>query len=185
MSRTSQTKRKLFEATLALVGEHGLAGVTVDDVAARAGVAKGTVYYNFGSKDNLVDALFRYGLGVLADRLRALPESPESVEPLVETMLGFVDEYPSFAQLLVGELWRSQGRWHETLSLLREELGLLVRARLTAAGLPEDVDVRTASAALFGTVLAVALEWKVFQPDRPRRQVLASIMPLVQCPRTD
>ena len=65
------TKQKLFEATLRLSKSRGLVGLTVDDIAAEAGVAKGTVYYNFGSKDGLVDGLLRYGVDMLAVRLRS------------------------------------------------------------------------------------------------------------------
>lgn len=70
------TKQKLFEATLRLAKSRGLVGLTVDDIAAEAGVAKGTVYYNFGSKDGLVDGLLRYGVDTLAGRLRDAVSMP-------------------------------------------------------------------------------------------------------------
>jgi AcrR family transcriptional regulator len=186
-ARTSATKQKLFDAALRLVGERGAAGVTVDEIAAEAGVAKGTVYYNFGSKDGLVDALLRHGVELLATRLRAaedVEDTGAALETLVDGALGFFAEYPAFAQLLVSEMWRTPGQWHGTLSLLRDDIVAIVRQvvqrRADVGALPPDVQVGTASAALFGTLLVVALDWQVFQPQRSRLEVRQSVIMLVR-----
>jgi TetR/AcrR family transcriptional regulator len=186
-ARTSATKQKLFGAALRLVGERGAAGVTVDEIAAEAGVAKGTVYYNFGSKDGLVDALLRHGVELLAGRLRGAEEVEDTfqaLEALVDGALDFFAEYPAFAQLLVSEMWRTPGQWHGTLSLLRDDIVAIVKQvvqrRADAGALPPEVQVGTASAALFGTLLVVTLDWQVFQPKRTRQEVRDSVMALIQ-----
>lgn len=185
--RTAVTKQKLFDAALRLVGERGAAGVTVEEIAAEAGVAKGTVYYNFASKDALVDALLRHGVDLLAARLRVAEEESDTaaaMASLVDGMLGFFAEYPAFGQLLVSELWRTPGQWHDTLSLLRDDIVSIVRGqmqRLADTGrLPEGVQVGTASAALFGTLLVIALDWQVFQPERSLVDVRESVLSLVR-----
>ncbi|GAA4419850.1 TetR/AcrR family transcriptional regulator [Actinokineospora soli] len=184
MSRDA-TRRKLFEATLRLVGARGVVGLTVDEIAAEAGVAKGTVYYNFGSKDGLIDALLRYGVDLLADRLTDDGgDARTTLSRLVDELLRFFAEYPTFAQLLVSELWRTPSQWQATLTLLRERITTLLRAqfrRLADAGqLPAGVRVPTASSALFGTVLVVALDWQVFAPDQSREDVRDSVLALVE-----
>ncbi|WP_216206907.1 TetR/AcrR family transcriptional regulator [Amycolatopsis aidingensis] len=185
--RSDLTKRKLFEATLRLADSKGLIGLTVDEIAAEAGVAKGTVYYNFGSKDGLVDALLRYGVDQLAGRLRtgARAEDPVvALESLVDSSLEFIREHRGFSQILVSEMWRTPGQWQETLTLLREEIISIVREllhRIDEAGrLPEGVRIPTAAAGLFGTLLVVALDWQVFQPERSRSEVRDSIMLLAR-----
>ncbi|SDC19477.1 TetR/AcrR family transcriptional regulator [Actinokineospora iranica] len=185
--KSGGAKQKLFDATLRLAGTRGMAGLTVDEIAAAAGVAKGTVYYNFGSKDGLIDALLRHGVDLLADRLRAAEDAGDAADTLaalVDGMLGFFAEYPAFAQLLVSELWRTPGQWQQTLALLREQVTMIIRAqvrRLADAGLlPEGVPVPTASAALFGTVLVVALDWQVFHPEQTRAEVRDSVLMLVR-----
>ncbi|GLY67638.1 TetR/AcrR family transcriptional regulator [Amycolatopsis taiwanensis] len=181
------SKQKLFEATLRLAGSRGLVGITVDEIAAEAGVAKGTVYYNFGSKDGLIDALLRYGVGQLADRLRAVAGEPDPVaalESMVDAGLAFIAEYRGFSQLLVSEMWRTAGQWRETLTLLREEIISIVREQLRlvadAGRLRDDIEIPAAAAGLFGTLLVIALDWQVFNPDRPRAEVLDSIMHLAR-----
>jgi AcrR family transcriptional regulator len=61
-----------------LIGERGAAGVTVDEIAAAAGVSKGTVYYNFGSKSDLIAQLLRHGVDILRARLLGAPEGMKS-----------------------------------------------------------------------------------------------------------
>ena len=179
MSRES-TQQRLFTATLRLIGTRGVVGLTVDEIAAEAGVAKGTVYYNFGSKDGLIDALLRHGVDLLASRV----EGARGVEQLVDSLLGFYAAYPTFAQLLVSELWRTPSQWRATLTLVRERVTGLIRGRfqeLADAGrLPEGVGVETAASALFGTVLVVALDWQVFSPSRSLEEVRESVLGVVR-----
>jgi AcrR family transcriptional regulator len=186
-SRGEATKQKLFEATLRLAASRGLVGLTVDDIATEAGVAKGTVYYNFGSKDGLVDALLRYGVGLLAERLRAATTGGaplETIESQVDTALEFISEYPGFSQILVSEMWRTPGQWHETLTLLREEIISIVKEQLQRLAddnrLPDGVEITTAAAGLFGTMLVVSLDWQTFQPTRTRADVRDSVMLLIK-----
>src|SRR5919107_4010461 len=73
--RTNATKQKLFEASMDLIGERGAAGVTVDEIAAAAGVSKGTVYYNFGSKSDLIAQLLRHGVDILKAQLLEAADS--------------------------------------------------------------------------------------------------------------
>ncbi len=51
-------KEALFEATVAVLGEHGVDGLTMDRVAAEAGVAKGSLYRYFASKRELVEFVY-------------------------------------------------------------------------------------------------------------------------------
>ncbi|WP_301546701.1 TetR/AcrR family transcriptional regulator [Gordonia sp. X0973] len=50
-------RARLLDAAARLVAEHGAAAVTMDEVAAAAGVGKGTVFRRFGSRTGLMRAL--------------------------------------------------------------------------------------------------------------------------------
>lgn len=53
---------ELTAAALELFAEKGFAATRLDDVAARAGVSKGTVYLYFASKEELFEAVVREGI---------------------------------------------------------------------------------------------------------------------------
>jgi AcrR family transcriptional regulator len=174
-------------AAVELIAEQGFSATTVDDIATRAGVAKGTVYYNFESKTVLFEELLRHGIGLLTAEFRAavagLPPR-EALAALVRAELDYIRRYRAFAQLLLSEMWRTNREWQQTLRLLRGEaievIAETVRAGVASGDLPADLDVRTASSALFGVGLVVAVDWLVFSPDRPIEDVQEALLGIVR-----
>ncbi len=51
-------KEALYEATVAVLSEHGVDGMTMDRVALQAGVAKGSLYRYFRSKRDLLEFVY-------------------------------------------------------------------------------------------------------------------------------
>ncbi|MEU4398670.1 TetR/AcrR family transcriptional regulator [Micromonospora orduensis] len=185
--RREDTRQRLFVAAVELIAEQGFSATTVDDIAARAGVAKGTVYYNFESKTVLFEELLRHGIGLLTAEFRAavagLPPRA-ALAALVRAELEYIRRYRAFAQLLLSEMWRTNREWQQTLRLLRSEaievIAETVRAGVDSGDLPADLDVPTASSALFGVGLVVAVDWLVFQPDRPISDVQEALLGIVR-----
>ncbi|MEU8814000.1 TetR family transcriptional regulator [Actinoplanes sp. NPDC048796] len=185
--RREDTRQRLFEAAVELIAEQGFSATTVDDIALRAGVAKGTVYYNFKSKTDLFEELLRYGVGLLTAEFRAAVEGlppREAVAALVRSQLEYIRRYRAFAQLLLSEMWRTNREWQQTLILLREQaIGVIaetLRDGVDSGDLPADLDVRVASSALFGVGLVVAVDWLVFMPERPIEDVQESLLAIVR-----
>lgn len=58
-AKTAATRRALVDAALATFLEHGFAATRMDDVAARAGLAKGTIYLHFTDKAALFAGVLR------------------------------------------------------------------------------------------------------------------------------
>jgi AcrR family transcriptional regulator len=56
VTRPCRSEDAILQATFDLVAEHGVGGVTVDAVAARAGVGKQTIYRHWGSRAKLIHA---------------------------------------------------------------------------------------------------------------------------------
>ncbi len=52
--RSEQAHRAALDATVEVLLESGVDGVTLEEVAARSGVAKSTLYRHFGSKEELI-----------------------------------------------------------------------------------------------------------------------------------
>lgn len=75
-TRREATRQKLYEAAVTLIAEQGFSATTVDEIAERAGVAKGTVYYNFASKSVLFEELLRHGVGLLTASSGKRPSGP-------------------------------------------------------------------------------------------------------------
>jgi AcrR family transcriptional regulator len=63
-----ERRQAILEAALAEFAERGYAAARLDDVAARAGVAKGTLYLYFAHKEALFEQLVRSAISPLLDR---------------------------------------------------------------------------------------------------------------------
>jgi AcrR family transcriptional regulator len=173
-----------------LIGERGAAGVTVDEIAAAAGVSKGTVYYNFGSKSDLIAQLLRHGVDILKARLQAAPgdgtgqDSLLAMEAMIGQAMDFMAEYPSFARLWVSENWRTPSEWQGTFTLLRAELLAVIGEAVenVAKAYPVDPSVSRGSleTAIFGACFVVGLDRQTYNPERTRDQSVAAIMAIMR-----
>jgi len=194
-ARTNATRQKLFDASMELIGERGAAGVTMDEIAAAAGVSKGTVYYNFGSKSDLIAQLLRHGVDILKARLLSAAGDPggagaSGADPLavMEEMIGqamdFMADYPSFARLWVSENWRTPSVWRDTFAVLRTELLAVIGDAIesVAAFYPVDTSISRGSleTAIFGACFVVGLDRQTYNPERSRDQSVAAIMAIMR-----
>jgi AcrR family transcriptional regulator len=86
MTATGETPRRrgrppsggreaILEATLAILREHGIANLTSREVAARAGVSDASVYYHFGDRAGLLQAVFEHGMKPLKFMFGLEPET--------------------------------------------------------------------------------------------------------------
>ena len=67
MENISDKKKAIFESTLELIQEHGFHGAPMSLVAKNAGVAAGTIYHYFESKDKLICELYTYNKARISD----------------------------------------------------------------------------------------------------------------------
>jgi AcrR family transcriptional regulator len=83
------TKERILGAAETLFARHGFAGASLRQVTAAANVNLAAVNYHFGSKDNLIEEVFRRRLDELnARRLDALATALASGTPKLEDILG-------------------------------------------------------------------------------------------------
>ncbi|MFF7162346.1 TetR/AcrR family transcriptional regulator [Streptomyces sp. NPDC008086] len=79
----ARNRARLLEAAARLIAEHGAAGVTMEAVAAEAGVGKGTVFRRFGDRTGLLTALLDHSARTLqADFLGGPPPLGPGAPPV-------------------------------------------------------------------------------------------------------
>jgi AcrR family transcriptional regulator len=85
--RKEERAPEILEAALACFAEKGFAGTRMDDIAARAGITKGTIYLYFKSKEELFKALARESIG---ERIAAITQALEGADGPAAEQLRFV-----------------------------------------------------------------------------------------------
>jgi AcrR family transcriptional regulator len=86
-SRRDVRRHELVEAAVAVFSAKGVSAASVDDIVRAAGVAKGTFYLYFATKDDLVNAVATSMVEGVADRIEALAADP--ARSPVERLLAF------------------------------------------------------------------------------------------------
>ncbi|HXH42470.1 MAG TPA: TetR/AcrR family transcriptional regulator [Bradyrhizobium sp.] len=87
-TRAAERRAAIVEAAMQEFIARGFAATRLDDIAKRAGVAKGTIYLHFKDKESMFEELVRIVIVPVVARLAALPPPAGSVRDLIETFAG-------------------------------------------------------------------------------------------------
>lgn len=126
-------KEKILEAADELFCTKGFAGVSVSDIAKRAGVKKASVFYHYGSKPELFELILeRY----YQAHARALPDPaetdagvPERLHKLIDAYLDFIEDHHRYVRLVQLEIASGSERMphiQKGLRLLYERVGDII-----------------------------------------------------------
>lgn len=177
----SDRRQQILEAALALFAEQGLEGATSKDIAERAEVTHGLIYFYFKTKEDLFKAAFEYALESALEQLdlAAIAQSDDPPEQaLTPLLMRFLETLNSPLMLRMSRLmmhtmahkdWRA-GPLHECKLHVRSTIGLVVNAvrayldRQVALGRLRPVNTEIVAKFLVGGV-ASSVRWA--QTDGP------------------
>jgi AcrR family transcriptional regulator len=160
---------ELLDAALAEFFEKGFAAARLEDIAARAGVSKGTIYLYFGSKEEMFEALVRTIPQANVETARAIA-SDASIPPtaLVQRLLQFLgalirdERMQKFPRLIIsdGGLFPKLAETYKR-EVIARGVGILssVIERGIADGTFRKVDARRAAFAAIAPLLFTAI-WR-------------------------
>jgi AcrR family transcriptional regulator len=165
-------RQQILSAAVRVFAAQGYEATRVGDIAKEAGVAYGLVYHYFGSKDAVLEAVFREQWGRLLAAVALAEETgetaPEQLELVVKIVLRTWRDDPDLVRLLVREITRNPHIQDEL-----DEIGQAFASleRIVARGqehgtLRADVDARLAAWMLYGALEEVLTGWVLGQlPD--------------------
>src|ERR1700730_18165205 len=90
-ARRRSAREAIVEAARAAVGEEGLAGLSLRDLARRAGITTPTVYSYFDSKNAIYDAMFGQAATEFADKMAEPYDGDNPRELLVASVRRFFE----------------------------------------------------------------------------------------------
>ena len=169
---------EILAAALACFAERGYSATRLDDIAARAGVTKGTLYLYFPNKDELFKALVRTELLPNVERFEAVAAAPGSAAPLLRQVIGIWAGHivPSPIAVLPKLMIAEAGNFPDLAKFYLDEVihrGLrLLRAVLrrgVESGEFRPIDVDHTAYCVIGPLLLSVLWKHTFDPhdDRP------------------
>jgi AcrR family transcriptional regulator len=171
MSAVGGKQDQILQAAVRVFAAQGYEATRVGDIATEAGVAYGLVYHYFGSKEAVLEAVFREAWGRLLAALAVAEETggtaPEQLERVVKIVLRSWRDDPDLVRLLVRQITRSP-HIEEELDELGQAFTTLQRIieRGQSEGtLRAEVDARLAAWMLYGALEEVLTGWVLGQLD--------------------
>ena len=179
-ARRVDTKATILDAAVELFAARGVSATSMEDVAEHAGIAKGSLYYNFTSKAGLVAALLERSVerlgAAIAEATTGL-SGREARRAVVAALLAEIQAQPHAARLMAAEVFRTDRDWRTTTTAWRRATMGPMAASLRAddPSLPEAAAAMRA-AAMVGAALSVGMEWQLFRPELSYAAVLADTL---------
>lgn len=148
--RSGETRRRILDAAVTLLGEKGYAGLRTGDVALAAGVSKGAQTHHFPSKDALVVAVVEHVFERASELARKRARRPMAADEAIRALIADAQEF-FFSELFLialdlaiqGRLQGAGEAGRNTLTQLSAATRLPVeahwRAALIDAGVPGDI----------------------------------------------
>lgn len=174
----------IYQAAVEVFAEYGFDQAKMDDIAQMAGVAKGTIYYHFSSKEELFTGLMNEGIQKLIDNTQYhidLHESPvEQLKALTEAHLQFFVYNGKLAKLLLNEVFGAKERQRQFRLKLRAYMQLIENVLLKGIEKGE-LDVKhpaEMASSIFGAASVMALQ-KIYSLDEPRKEEIEQLMPIM------
>lgn len=90
-----RTPQRILEGALNLFVIHGYAGTSVDEIAAAVGMTKGAVYFNFQSKEDMLNKLLNEVDEVIVDG--AIEAVDKTTESAIDKLIAFINHQASVA----------------------------------------------------------------------------------------
>jgi AcrR family transcriptional regulator len=139
-SEISATGRvRILDATRLVLAERGAEGITLDAVAERAGVGKGTVFRRFGDRSGLFQALLDEHLRLFQDAFMFGPPPlgpgappTERLAVFLEGLLDLEDDHLELILALERDRWKAPIGGYIVLSLHAENLIREISPKLDA-----------------------------------------------------
>lgn len=88
------TRKRLERCALTLFVKKGITATTIKDIASKAGIAEGTLYRHYQSKDELAQTLYLRSYEEVSSHLKQLAEKHPTLEEKLKSMVHyFCDNY--------------------------------------------------------------------------------------------
>ena len=110
----NRTKRKIFEISMNLFASKGYNATSIEEITSVVGVAKGTLYYHFSSKEEIFTFLIEEGMKLLQNSMTIKVASCNTLRKKLEAILliqiKVMVKYQDFMKIILSEVLGNETR---------------------------------------------------------------------------
>ena len=165
--RDSGKSQQIIDAAVRVFARAGYYNSRVSDIAREAGIASGTIYLYFKTKDEILVTLFRDKMAAWVESVRkeiaAEPDPVAQIRRLIALHFSVLESNPDLAEVVQVELRQGhkffRGASAHEVSAYFALIGGVLEAGMVSGQIRRDVPVKLATKMLFGAMDQVATSW--------------------------
>ena len=165
--RDPDKPQQIIEAAVRVFARKGYYNSRVSDIAREAGIAAGTIYLYFKTKDDILVTLFRDKMaefvGALRKAIAGEPDAASKVRRLVSLHFSMLEENPDLAEVVQVELRQGQkffrGASSQEIGAYFALIGSVLEEGVAERRFRSDLPVKVATKMLFGAMDQMATSW--------------------------
>ncbi len=178
---TTGKSSHFLKTAAGVFAKKGYHRTTVDEIAGALGVAKGTIYYHFKSKEELYLAVINEGVYLLEERMRlsiSAEKTPAGkIKKIIGCLLSFIEDENDLVFLFIKELCGTEIQRAAQARMLSGSLGIIrdIIEKGVEDGSLKKVDPEITTSSLYGMVLISALHYLSYDKPIPHEQVRTAV----------
>jgi TetR/AcrR family fatty acid metabolism transcriptional regulator len=165
--RDPDKPEQIIQAAVRVFARKGYFSSRVSDIAREAGIAAGTIYLYFETKEDILITLFRDKMSVFVSSLRrAIADEPDAVAKvrrLVRLHFEMLEGDPDLAEVVQVELRQGQkffrGASSQEIAAYFALIGSVLEEGVGQGHFKSDLPVKVATKMLFGAMDQMATSW--------------------------
>ena len=165
--RDPDKPHQIIEAAIRVFARTGYYNSRVSDIAREAGIASGTIYLYFRTKDEILVTLFREKMAewvaFVRREIAGEPDAVAKLRRLVQLHFRVLEANPALAEVVQVELRQGQkffrGASAHEISAYFELIRSVLEEGVAAGRFRDDLPVKTATKMLFGAMDQMATSW--------------------------
>jgi TetR/AcrR family fatty acid metabolism transcriptional regulator len=165
--RDPDKPQQIVDAAIRVFARNGYYNSRVSDIAREAGIASGTIYLYFRTKEEILVTLFRDKMAAFVAHLRqeiaGEADAVAKIRRLVERHFSVLEQSPALAEVVQVELRQGhkffRGASAHEVSAYFELIGSVLEEGVAAGRFRADLPVKVATKVLFGAMDQMATSW--------------------------
>src|SRR5216117_450473 len=165
--RDPDKPQQIIDAAVRVFARNGFYNSRVSDIAREAGIASGTIYLYFKTKDEILVTLFRDKMagfvGTLRKEIAGEPDAPARLRRLIRLHFETLEANADMAEVVQVELRQGQkffrGASAHEISAYFDLIGSVLQEGIAAGQIRSDLPVKIATKMLFGAMDQMAASW--------------------------
>lgn len=110
----NRTKRKIFETSMNLFATKGYDATSIEEITSVVGVAKGTLYYHFSSKEEIFTFLVEEGMKLLQNSIQIKIANAHTLSSKIKAILlieiKVMKKYEDFMTIVLSQVLGKESR---------------------------------------------------------------------------